>query len=213
MIKLSVKSLLFGLFILGCNLVTVNAANAIPERYVFDGVVSGWEPGPGGLFFGRNFELTMDIDSDLLADPREFVAFLDVDGLGVIDWQYGGEGQGPFQFDVSRSVYTDQGGGFINKLVVNAYSQSAYGHLNLDVSLLPDGGVFDSDFSFNGAGFGNGQGTVDSVTRIALPTPSAAFLMIPALLLLFGRSFASKLKPVLVNKKKARFEMYPALSG
>ncbi len=218
MIKFNVKSLILAFCVLG-GMVTAGVASAIPEHYRIEGTLSsGIDLGSGHFLsmIGRQFNLDMNIDSDLLADPLTFTACLGVDQVGSRCFGDNGQSQDPnhmFRFDVSRSIYSE-GGLIISKLVADVFDPHAYGSFNLDLKLLQDGSIFDSAFSFAlGSGFGGGQGTVDSVTRIALPTPSAAFLMIPALLLLFGRSFASKLKPALVNKKKARFEMYPALSG
>ena len=187
MLKFNVKSLILAFCVLG-GMVTAGVASAIPERYIMTGGnLSGYAHGQGN-FFPRTFELTLDIDSDLLADPRTFEAFLEVEGVGGRQWAYQGEGQGPFQFEVSRSIYTEPGMGFISKLVVKAFSESAYGDLDLNVRLLPDGGVWGSDFSFTAAGFGHGQGDINTLTKVALPTPSSVFLMLPLLLFVFRRS-------------------------
>jgi len=194
MIKFNVKSLILAFCVLG-GMVTAGVASAIPERYIIDGTLSSgaelYSSGSPTSLVGRHFNLYMDIDSDLLADPLTFTACLNVDQVHGRCFGDNGQSQDPnhtFRFDVSRSIYSE-GGRIISRLIADVYDQHAYGEFNLDVKLLQDGSVFDSDFSFEiGTLFGSGRGTVDSVTRIALPTPSSVFLMLPLLLFVFRRS-------------------------
>jgi len=161
MLKFNVKRLILAFCILG-GMVTAGVASAIPERYIIRGDASGEMISSGEFhpFQNNPFRLQMDIDSDALADPLTFIAYLEIAQIGGAQFQYNGVTEPfPFEFNVSR--YIDSNGG---RLIANAMSPGeTSSSFWLDAAFQQDGSVVPDSrpaFSF---GWARGYTTPDEM--------------------------------------------------
>ncbi len=182
------KAFFLGLVMLGANFLAVVEANAIPQHYSMQGTASG------ASFTNESFVLVLDFDTDFFADASSFFLSLNfTNPLFNRQARFDGSDASDLSFDYSITKSK-------NKLAIN--TQGNDGTLHLDL-ISQANGTFLSNLNFDlvdTQGALGGSGGVQQVVKldvsakppVSLPIPSTAFLMIPALLMLFGRGFARK---------------------
>ena len=181
MIKFNVKSLILAFCVLG-GMVTAGVASAIPIHYSLSGKASGVT----GVFSRYEsfsdlpFLIELTFDPDHLNDPSLFDAFIQIElPVGAMEnfGEFNNRFFGYLPFEYHFDFYPR---GF------DLYTQADHDWLRMSVDHKNN----QSNVEFKlGIELGTrGTGSIDKIKRIALPTPSSAFLMLPLLLFVFRRS-------------------------